>query len=223
MDFIDCETDDYIESPDVISSLTISGPPGTSIDPNLKQDWYEEPAWRGFWRDEDFADATNGFYTFKVVEAQTGNFFEVTDYLEMMPLLDCPTIISPADGVVVAPGDVTLEWSPVDGADYYWVSIGYIENDVYYGMDGIYASDAQVVVPNLPAGTDFWWAVRAMKDDLYRELDNESTSVWTSFSTGQGPAALSGESERGGIEERKPSREAFEMLSRHQASGFPLR
>lgn len=42
--------------------FTITGPPGTTIDPDLKQNWNSE--WLEYWRRDKIANAKDGFYTF---------------------------------------------------------------------------------------------------------------------------------------------------------------
>lgn len=49
-----------------------------------------------------------------------------------------PVITAPADGNVLAAGDVTIHWTAVSGADYYTVNIRYIEN----GENGPLAANA---------------------------------------------------------------------------------
>jgi len=172
----DCQGE-YIASTNDIKSLTITGPPGTSIDPDLKKNWLQETGWQGFWRGDDRADATNGFYTF-TLEDVIGNMWVFTDYLDLdlAQLLQNPNLVSPINNESVAAGDVTLDWNPVDGATIYRVEIG--------TMPSIYTSDTNTIV-NLPEGS-YSWRVRARRHDIYgkwtSDYDYESQIGWENFS-----------------------------------------
>ncbi|MEA3360007.1 MAG: dockerin type I repeat-containing protein [Thermodesulfobacteriota bacterium] len=176
MDIKDCQGE-YIASTDDIKSLTITGPPGTSIDPDLKKNWIQETGWQGFWRGDGIANATNGFYTF-TLEDVIGNMWVFTDYLDLdlAQPLDNPNLVSPINNESIAAGDVTLDWDPVDRATIYRVELS--------TMPSIYTSDTETVV-NLPEGSHSW-RVRARRHDLYGwwtgDYDYESSSDWENFS-----------------------------------------
>ncbi|MEA3361490.1 MAG: nuclear transport factor 2 family protein, partial [Thermodesulfobacteriota bacterium] len=180
MDIADCDGE-YITSPDNIASLTITGPPGTSIDSDLKKSWLDDGSWRGFRKVEDVVNGTNGFYTF-TLEDVNGNKWFFTDYLnlDLAQPLRAPELISPDDGAVdISPGEVTLTWNPVDDGDYSWV-------DFINIIEARNESANQVVV-TCPASTTCSWRVLARRFDIYGpwngDYDYESTSNWRSFST----------------------------------------
>ena len=185
MDITDCDGE-YITSPDNIASLTITGPPGTSIDSDLKKNWLDDGSWRGFRKVEDVTNGTNGFYTF-TLEDVNGNKWFLTDYLnlDLAQHLRAPELISPDDGAVdISPGEVTLTWNPVDDVNYSLVDfINIIESR---------NESANQVVVTCPASTTCGWRVQAKRLEIYGrrnedwwngDYDYESTSNWRSFST----------------------------------------
>jgi len=159
-----------------IASLTIAGPPGTSIDSDFKQDFHPEWGTGLYWRTEDISNATNGFYTFTLTDVN-GNMWVNTDYLhlDLEQPLDIPTLVSPIDDATVIPGDVTFGWNSVNGANYYRVDMENMPN-VYPAN----ATDTQAVV-NLPEGS-YSWRARARVFDMYGDFDYESRSGWEDFS-----------------------------------------
>ena len=180
MDVFDCNGE-YITSPDNIASLTITGPPGTSIDPDLKQNWLDDGSWRGFRKVEDITNGTNGFYTF-TLEDINGKKWLFTDYLnlDLAQPLRAPELISPDDGAVgIPPGEVTLTWNSVDNSDYSWVE--------FINIPEARNESANQVVATCPASTTCCWRVLARRFDIYgpwnSDYDYESTSDWWSFST----------------------------------------
>jgi ketosteroid isomerase-like protein len=181
--FLKCGSDDPIDDPpDVIASLTVSGPPGSGIDGlDLKSSW--DAFYQEFWDDESLKDAVSGFYTFRVKEPD-GNYFIRTDYLQVTPYLALPVHVSPQNGDLdVGPlNGVVLDWDPVDLAEGYWVQIqfkGGGGNRWYWT-----GPNTQVTVPDpLDPATDYQWRVRANVYDLYGEFDNQSRSDWTWFRT----------------------------------------
>jgi hypothetical protein len=180
MDIADCDGE-YITTPDNIASLTITGPPGISIDTDLKQNWLDDGSWRGFRKAENITNGTNGFYTFTLEDVNGKKWF-FTDYLnlDLAQTLRTPELISPDDGVVdIAPGEVTLVWNPVDNSDYFWVD--------FMNISEARNESATQVVATCPANITCGWRVRARRFDIYGpwngDYDYESTSHWRSFST----------------------------------------
>jgi hypothetical protein len=186
---------DLADKDSEITSLTVTGPPGTFTDLDLAAEW--NPDWLEYWLEEDISKAQNGFYTFRLVD-YLGNILETTDYLVVMPPLDIPNLVSPVNDAVVPPGYVALDWDDVDGADYYRVDL---ERDVdgSWIRESAWPSESQAVFI-LPGATDFRWRVRARQRDLYGEsYDNESRSGWAYFSTETGTVNVIDPSDDGSI------------------------
>lgn len=162
-----------------IASLTITGPPGTSIDPDLKKDWF--PDYLEYFRSEDIANATNGFYTFTLT-TNDGRVNQFTDYLQVMELLDIANLVYPIGGITVPAGDVTLDWDDVDQVHYYRVDLQYYDAGTWRYEAQLYLGQSEQTI-NLPGGMDWRWRIRARQDDIYGELDNESRTYWEYFST----------------------------------------
>jgi hypothetical protein len=181
----DCADGEPIDSPDMVRLLTITAPPGISIDPDLTPGWYErprKPGRRGFRRIEGIEKARSGLYTY-TIEDHNGNFLDFTDYLETSAPLAIPNLVSPRDGEVVPAGDVLFVWDSVDQTDDYKLKIEYLEDGVWMSdMDRVKTTDTQLVV-DLPAETDFRWVVKARQTDVYGNVDAISKSVEAYFST----------------------------------------
>ena len=176
--FRDCDGN-MIDPTGRIASLKVTGPPGTFTDLDLTQGW--DPEWLEYWYSEDIANIKNGFYTLEVVD-DAGNIFVTTDYLQIMPLLDVPHLIFPVDGILVPPGNVTLDWADVDQADYYRVELERWDGGNWI-RENKYPSESEVVFNALAPETDFRWRIRARQEDIYGEYDNESRCGWRYFST----------------------------------------
>jgi hypothetical protein len=186
-EFIDCATQQYIADVSVVESLILTGPPDTYDAEHIENSWYEDQYWRGFTRrDPTLENATSGFYTFRVEEAGTGNFLDFTDYLQFSPSMDLPTLISPDDDWTISGDQVQLTWNPVDRAKLYSVDVN-VYNENTQTWDRLLSTDPSpypyVSVTGLTYSADFQWRVRAIQNDLYGEIDNESTSDWREFST----------------------------------------
>ena len=185
--FLKCGTNEWIDDPpNVINSLTVTGPPGSGIsDLDLKPYWIGGGGspWRLFWAPDVLTDPISGFYTFRV-EDEDGDYFVITDYLEAAPQLAVPVHVSPTDGEIVSIGNVTLSWNSVVGADDYRVDMSYSTDGgtTWYGMPNQYTADTQVTV-NVDQNTVYEWRVRAKRYDVYGEMDNQSRSDWTQFAT----------------------------------------
>jgi ketosteroid isomerase-like protein len=186
-DFLNCENNNLIDSPDIISSFTVTGPPGSGIsDLDLMPYWlaYQIPTERYFWCQDQLQNAVPGFYTFRV-ENLSGDYYVTTDYLEVTPAMDLPVLVSPADGdQSVPPNNVTLDWEPVAAAEYYRVDLMFLNNDTWSYVAGfpVTLNISQYTV-NLDPNTDYRWRVRARQDDLYNNIDNEARSGYQFFST----------------------------------------
>jgi hypothetical protein len=171
---------DLADKDSEITSLTVTGPPGTFTDLDLAAEW--NPDWLEYWLEEDISKAQNGFYTFRLVD-YLGNIFETTDYLVVMPPLDIPNLVSPIDGATTPSVNVTLDWDPVDRIDYYKFDLDVWDTDVWRRILMITTTATQVD-QSLAAGTDHRWRVRARQRDMYEKYyDNETRSDWEYFST----------------------------------------
>jgi len=181
-ELIDCTTSEYIDR-DVVSSFTVTGPPGTSIDPDFTKDWLPDD--EIFWRYEDLANATNGFYTF-AIEKPDGNYYIHTDYLEATPPMDLAVLVSPAAEETVTPGDVTFDWDPVANAEEYRVDMQQWDGSSWTGYVRLYPDPLSetFVIASLDPSTEYRWRVRARQFDLYGNMDNESRTEWREFETG---------------------------------------
>ena len=196
-DFFKCGVDEWIDTPpDVIQSLTVTGPPGSGItDLDLKPCWFGElypTTDRYFWCPDELQNAVSGFYTFRV-EDLDGDYFVFTDYLEATPQLAVPVHVSPVDGAVDVPVSVTLNWDPVELTEGYRVDMRYSTDggNTWIGMPNQYPpnpTDTQVTI-DLDPGTEYQWRVRARRFDVYGELDTDSRSNWTWFKTSDPPPA----------------------------------
>jgi len=176
---VDC-AGDPVNVDSEISSLTVTGPPGTFTDLDLAAAW--DPSWLEYWLEEDISNAQNGFYTFRL-EDVSGNIYETTDYLVVMPPLDIPNLVSPIDGATTSSTDVTLDWNPVAGTDVYRVDVDVWDIDHWRRTLRITTSADQADA-SLAAGTDYRWRVRPRQTDKYEAyFDNESSSGWEEFST----------------------------------------
>jgi hypothetical protein len=190
--FRKCEDGDLIDSPDIISLFTVTGPPGSGINGlDLTPYWlgYTYPTERYFWNNDRLQNAIPGFYTFRV-ENQSEDYFVTTDYLEVTPPMDLPLLVSPADGDGnVSPNNVILGWEPVTAAEYYRIDLMFDNNGNWQNVAGfpILINDTQYIT-NLLANTSYRWRIRARQDDLYSNLDNESRSGYNYFATSELPA-----------------------------------
>ena len=183
--FIDCSDDEFIDTPDVVASLTVTGPPGSGIDGvDLKPSWDPDNGWRGFWDTDSLQNPVSGFYTFRVEEPD-GDYSMITDYLDATYRLAVPQNLDPFDGEGGVPtGSVTLTWDPVNHAHAYRVDMQSSTDDgnTWHTMEGHWPSDPQVTV-NLAADTQYVWRVRARRFDVYWEVDSESRTDWAWFAT----------------------------------------
>jgi hypothetical protein len=172
---------DLADKDSEITSLTVTGPPETFTDLDLAAEW--NPDWLEYWLEEDISKAQIGFYTFRL-EDYLGNIFETTDYLEVMPPLDIPNLVSPIDGETTPSVNVTFAWDPVDRLDYYRIDLDVWDTDRWRRTLTI-STTATQVDQSLAAGTDYRWRVRARQRDTYdtNYYDNESRSGWEEFST----------------------------------------
>ncbi len=189
-DFLKCDTGEYIDDPpDVIQSLTVTGPPGSGItDLDLKPCWIGDiyPTERYFWCPDALVDAVSGFYTYRVEDAG-GDYYVFTDYLELTPHLAIPVQVAPVHDAVEVPVNVTLDWDPVDLAEIYRVDMRYSDDggNTWMGMPNQHTADDQVTV-DLDPGTHYIWRVRARRFDVYGEMDTESRTDWSEFQTAGG-------------------------------------
>ena len=187
--FRKCTNNEFIDSPDIISSFTVTGPPDSGIiDLDLM------PYWIGitgpttyvpwFYNGDQLQNAVNGFYTFRV-ENQNGDYFVTTDYLEVTPPMDLPVLIFPADGAVdVSPNNLTLDWEPVADAEYYRIDLEFFNNFYWQLLTFSKPKDSQYPVPvTLNSNTQYRWQIRARQDDLFRNMDNESKCEYNYFTT----------------------------------------
>jgi hypothetical protein len=177
--FTDCDNN-RIE----VDSFTVTGPPGTFTDLDLTPYW-DDLSPDEYFMKADIIDATDGFYTHTVGDAD-GNIHQYTDYLEVFPILAIPNLVSPIGDVQVPSVNVTLIWDQVPEAQYYrielmrdtgggnWVN----ERDAYPG-----GGETQVNFDNLPAESDYRWRVRPRQNDTHGDWDNETRSDYEYFST----------------------------------------
>jgi hypothetical protein len=190
--FNKCEDNNLIDTPDIISSFTVTGPPDSGINGlDLTPYWlgYTYPTERYFWNNDQLQNAISGFYTFRV-ENQSGDYFVTTDYLEVSPPMDLPLLVSPADGDEnVSPNNVILIWEPVAAAEYYSIDLMFDNNGNWQTVAGfpLLINDTQYIT-NLIANTGYRWRIRARQDDLYSNVDIESRSGYNYFSTFELPA-----------------------------------
>jgi len=190
-EFFKCGIDEWIDDPpDVIQSLTLTGPPGSGItDLDIKQCWVGDisPLDRYFWCPDELQNAVSGFYTYRVDDVD-GDYYVFTDYLELTPHLSIPFQVSPLDGAVDVSVNVTLDWDPVDLAEGYRVDMRYSDDggNTWIRIPSQKTSDTQLTV-NLDPGTQYRWRVRARRFDVYGEKDTESRSDWSSFQTSSPP------------------------------------
>jgi hypothetical protein len=183
-EFNKCDVEEYIDDPpNVIAALTVTGPPGSGLtDFDLKPCWIgEDSIWNIFWCPDELQIAVSGFYTFRVDDVD-GDYFVTTDYLEATPQLAVPVHVSPVDGAMGVPVNVTLSWDPVELAEDYRVDMEYSDDrgNTWQGMPNQYPvnpTDTEVTV-NLDPDTDYRWRVRARRFDVYGEMDTESRSDW---------------------------------------------
>jgi len=181
-ELIDCASDEYVAQDDV-SSLTVSGPPGTNVEPDLWQDYKAD--WGGFFRQEDLANAVNGFYTFTIVEPD-GDYIIYTDYLETTAPMAPAALVTPAEDDIVPPGDVILDWDLVADAKSYRVDMQSCDGYSWIAMDNVYPDppgESSVTV-SLDQCTCYRWSVRAQQMDIFDNMDNESRTEWREFKTG---------------------------------------
>jgi hypothetical protein len=192
-EFYKCGVDEFIDDPpDVIAALTVTGPPGSGLtDLDLMPCWLgdEDPVWRIFWCPDELQNAVSGFYTFRVDDVD-GDYFITTDYLEATPQLAVPVHVSPVDGAMGVPVNVTLDWDPVELAEGYRVDMQYSvdDGDSWHDMPHQYPAnptDTEVTV-SLDPDTDYRWRVRARRFDVFGEMDTESRSDWKEFATAEG-------------------------------------
>ena len=130
-EFNKCTEDEFIDSPNVIAALTLTGPPDSGLtDFDLMPCWIgdEDPIWRIFWCPDELQLAVSGFYTFRVEDVD-GDYFVTTDYLEATPQLTVPVHVSPVDGAMGVPVNVTLDWDPVELAEGYRVDMERSDDD----------------------------------------------------------------------------------------------
>ena len=183
--FIDCSDGQYIDSKDVLASLTVTGPPGSELDGhNLKAFWEDDGSWRGFWDAYSLEKAVSGFYTLRVEEPDGGDYLIITDYLDATHRLAVADNFDPYDGKGgLDTGSVTLSWGPVEHARDYRVDMqNSTDGKTWIGMDNLYTNDTQVSV-NLSPVTQYRWRVRARRFDVYWEMDSDSRSNWNWFAT----------------------------------------
>jgi len=171
--------EERIDMDSEIASLTITGPPTTTIDPDVKQNWL--PEYLEYFRDEDIGNAKNGFYTFTLTTVD-GKVIQFTDYLQVMPLLNIANLGSPIGGITIPAGDVAFDWTDVDRADYYAVDLQYYDAGTWRQWARENSGQSELTV-NLPGGMNWRWRVRGRQNDLYGGLDNESRTDWAYFST----------------------------------------
>jgi ketosteroid isomerase-like protein len=186
-EFRKCEDNDLIDSPDIISSLTVTGPPGSGIsDLDLTPYWLADqyPTERYFWNSDQLLNAVPGFYTFRV-ENLSGDYYVTTDYLEVTPAMDLPVLVSPANGdQSVPPNNVILDGEPVAAAEYYRIDLMSLNNGTWSYVAGfpVTLNDSQYTI-DLDPNTDYRWRVRARQNDLYNNMDNEARSGYHNFAT----------------------------------------
>jgi len=183
--FLKCGTSDYIDSPNDLASITVTGPPGSGIDDlDLKPSWEDDGSWRGFWDMDSLKNAVSGFYTFRVEEAD-GDYSMVTDYLDATYRLAIAENLDPFDGEGGVPtGSVKLSWAPVDHAHAYRIDMRFStdEGKTWNGIPSLNTSNTEVTV-NLDPKTQYEWRVRARRFDVYWEVDSESRTDWAWFAT----------------------------------------
>ncbi len=175
--FSDCD-DNRIE----VDSFSVTGPPGTLTDLDLTPEWmaYGDEE---YFLEADIADATDGFYTFTVGDAD-GNIHQHTDYLEEYPFLDIPTVLEPMEGETVASVDVFLDWVPVAGAHGYLVNLVELDaSDNWVSQISGFDTVDQYTFYGLQSGTTYQWRVRPRNFDSYIEWDNETRSDFRKFTT----------------------------------------
>jgi hypothetical protein len=173
-----------------LTAFTVTGPPDSGIiDLDLMPYWlgYTDPVNPFFFNKDQLQNAVNGFYTFRV-KNQSGDYFVTTDYLEVVPPMDLPVIVSPADGAVnVSPNNVTLDWEPVAAADYYRIDLMFLRDGNWHYEPGfpVQLNDTQYLI-TLPANTPYRLQIRARQNDLFSNMDNEAKSEYRFFITSGG-------------------------------------
>ena len=190
-EFTKCGDGTYIDSPDVISSLTVTGPPGSGItNLDMLPCWLGNtyPTERYFWCDDQLQNAVSGFYSFRV-ENQSGDYLVITDYLEATPAMNLPAHVSPADEAEdVSPDNVLFDWNPVEAEVSYRLDLqlctdGSCQYAAGFPVGNL--SNSQFTV-SLAPNSAYRWRVRAQLNDLYGNMDNESRTGWSYFTTSGG-------------------------------------
>ncbi|MGI9552090.1 MAG: T9SS type B sorting domain-containing protein [Aurantibacter sp.] len=82
-----------------------------------------------------------------------------------LPTPDCAVVLSPADGLVDVPVDVTLEWATVNGVDGYLLSVGTMPSgtDIVDNLD-MGENTAYTLPDQLPMGTRIYVKVASYKN-----------------------------------------------------------
>lgn len=110
------------------------------------------------------------------------NEIQFTDYLQVMKPLEIANLVSPIEGSSVPAGNVALDRGDVDRAEYYAIDLQYNDAGTWRQWDRIDASQSELMV-NLADPGNWRWRVKARQNDFYGELDNESRTGWSYFST----------------------------------------
>ncbi len=170
---------DYIQDPDDIVSLTVTGPPGSDINAyDMKPHWYLTPDYSEFWVEMDISKAVKGYYTFEWTD-KFGSSLLVTDYLSTTSELPIPVLTSPINNAALNSATVDFQWQPVAGADRYRV-------EVYDAGDARIINERTNLTSyedSLPTGASYKWRVRAEYHEQYGgNRDSESRCDKQNFS-----------------------------------------
>jgi ketosteroid isomerase-like protein len=182
--FKNCGTDDYIQDPDDIIKLTVSGPPGSGIDAyDMKPHWVQDD--NGFRAKVDISKAVKGYYTFEWTDKFESSLL-LTDYLSTTSELPIPVLISPINNVELDSAIVDFQWEPVAGANGYKVEVFDADtgDKVITGYTNI---NAYTNPDPLPAGKSYEWRVKARYYDEYGDMDSQSRCNKENFSIQQPP------------------------------------
>ena len=182
---IDCSTDQRITTSDRIKSLTVTGPPGSSItDFDLMPHWL--PSFQEFFYEfdiaNDIANIASGLYTFELVD-QNDNLYVFSRYMGMPIELPLPVLRTPD---ISDPSGVDFMWDPVlSNPEVTYYKFEVFNADTEARIVNISTTNNSQFVefgngPNqIPIGGNYNWRVRARYDDIYGYLVSESRADQT--------------------------------------------
>jgi len=187
IEITDCADNKWADTADQISSIKLTGPPGSGIvDFELIDTWDPDEYWSGFWKEFDKSMAKNGFYTIHVTDVNNNQHI-VTDYLSASDEFNMPALKAPANAMGDVNSEVKFEWGTVLGANSYKLEVFEINEQT--GKTGAkvvsHTTNKNAHKEKLEPGKKYSWRVRARYYDPNDndKYDNESRSPKQSFST----------------------------------------